>query len=99
MDEIEILIRRVSQDREFQKTRFTSKFLNDVADIFEIEGFGVTENYLLDKQKRVNSKWQASMLLRILELFKASERIKQNRRIGRMIIKNLDSIKTNLGGR
>ena len=95
MDDVEILIEKIKQDRNFQRTPFTSNFLNNVADVFEREGFGVTKTFLLDKQQKYNLKWQAISLLNILNIFEKNERIKQNRKIGRFIIKNLNNFKYN----
>lgn len=94
MDAVEKLIKEIKADNEVQNCRFSSNFLNNVADVFEKHGFGVTKVFLLEKEGRRELKYQASALLSVLEILDKSEEVKQNRSIGRYIIKTLITIKS-----
>lgn len=93
MDEIEQVIEEIKHDPNFQRTRFTSNFINDVADVFEKYGFGTTKTFLKDKRSRGDLRFQATTLLSIVDKLEKIEKIKQNRGIGRYIIKTLITIK------
>ncbi|MFQ5963847.1 MAG: hypothetical protein ACE5KZ_06145 [Candidatus Scalinduaceae bacterium] len=95
MDTIQRLMKEIKADREVQNCRyFTSNFLNNVADVFEKHGFGVTKVFLIEKKVRRELKWQATALLSVLNILDGSEEVKQKRSIGRCIIKALETIKS-----
>lgn len=95
MDVIERLLDEVKNDKKVQECRyFSSNFLNNVADVFEKHGFGTTKTFLWEKQSRGNLKYQATALLSVLEKLEECEQIKQNRSLGRYIIKTLITIKS-----
>ncbi|HOE64861.1 MAG TPA: hypothetical protein PKW18_12450 [Candidatus Sumerlaeota bacterium] len=71
---------------------FTESFLNKVAEAFERYGFETTKTFLLDKRQRQATKYQAEVLLEILN-YLDNKVIHQNRDIGRLIIKTLNEIK------
>jgi hypothetical protein len=93
MDVIEELIEEIKKDTKVQKTRFNSNFLNNVGEVFERHGFGVTRTFLIEKRGRRDLRYQADALLGIVEKFEKNEKIQQNRSIGRYIIKTLISLK------
>ncbi len=93
MDKIGKLIEEIKKDRKVQKTRFNSNFLNNVGEVFEKHGFGVTKMFLIDKKNKRDLRYQADALLNVIALFEKYEEIKQNRAIGRYIIKTLNIIK------
>lgn len=93
MDEVEKLIKEITEDRDFQRTNFKSGFLNNVAEVFERYGFGETKIFLIDKEKRDATRWQAKTLLKVIEKFEEYPRIRQDRSTGRLIIKMLDTLK------
>lgn len=95
MDAIEGLIKEIKADSEVQNCRFySSNFLNNVADVFERHGVGATRVFLLEKQGRRELKYQATALLSVLKILDKSEEVRQNRSIGRYIIKTLITIKS-----
>lgn len=94
MDPIESLIKEIKAEKEVRACFFSSNFLNNVADIFERHGFGTTKVFLMEKKERRELKDQAIALLSVLKILNKSEEIKQNRSIGRYIIKTLITIKS-----
>ena len=93
MDVIERLIGEIKNDRKVQRTNFKANFLNNVGDVFEKHGFGVTKTFLLEKRERRSLRYQADAMLDIIEKFENCNEIKQNRAIGRYIIKTLNTFK------
>lgn len=96
MDNIERLLREIKDDKEVwdergKPVKFSSNFLQDVADIFEKHGFGVTKTFLLNRAGR--SRVEALKLLKIIAKFQNVPEIKTNRGIGRSIIKSLETLK------
>ncbi len=95
MDSIEKIMKEIRADKDVQKCRFfTSNFLNNVADVFERHGYGATKVFLLEKKGRSQLRHQAEALLSVLKILDKSEEIRQNRSIGRYIIKTLITIKS-----
>ena len=94
MDEIEMLLKKIKNDREIKNTRyFSSNFLANVGEVFERYGFEETRLFLLDRKKS-QLKDQATALLKVLEMMKDIEKIKRNRSIGRYVFKNMIAIKS-----
>ena len=80
--------------QKIQNTKFRNTFLNNVGDIFERYGFGATKMFLLGKRESRDLRQQADALLRLIKKFEEYEEIKQNRSIGRYIIKILNTLKS-----
>ena len=104
MDEIQELTDRIRASGEVwgdlgRPTHFSSKFLNTVADIFEREGFGVTEAYLTDKAKEPQSRAQVKALRAVLRLLQECPMVVQRRSVGRLIIKSLEQLAPHKGGK
>jgi hypothetical protein len=93
MDYIGKLIEEIRENEDFKETYFTSSFINNVSEVFERYGFGVTKIFLVDKEKKFETRNQAKALLKIISKFENYPQMKQDRRIGRLIIKNLDTLK------
>lgn len=104
MDRITKLIRDLLRDRVIwfhtykrqqktieERTRFTSNFLSNVADVYDRHGIGTTELFLLNRGQRETAN-QANALLRVLKHFKNYPEVTTARGKGRLIIKNLDSL-------
>lgn len=94
MDAIEQVIKEIKGDKDVLNCKFYSaNFLNNIADVFERHGFGVTKVFLNDKKER-RELMQAQALQAVLRIMEKSDEIKQNRSIGRYIIKTLTTIKS-----
>ncbi|MGB8657441.1 MAG: hypothetical protein WCE90_06600 [Candidatus Zixiibacteriota bacterium] len=96
MDNIERLLNDIKEDKDIwedrgKPIRFSGNFLQDVADVFEKHGFGVTKTFLLNRAGR--SRVEALKLFRIIEKFQKVPEIMTNRGIGRSIIKSLETLK------
>jgi hypothetical protein len=85
-DSVESLIRELQADVEIQNAHFSSNFVNGVGEIFERDGFGATEAYLIDKQNRPEFRSQAAALLKALERMRDCPPIVHRRAIGRVIL-------------
>ena len=83
----------IKKDDKVKRTRFSSNFLNNIADIFEKYGFGTTKTVLYEKKNRRELKYQAAALLSVIGKFEDYDEVKRNRSIGRYIIKTLITIK------
>ncbi len=91
-DEVENLINEIRNDPRISQTSFTANFLNDLADVYEKHGAGVTKVYLLEKRGRRDLGVQAEAALRVLEKISNNPRAAIDRRIGRLIFKTLPGI-------
>jgi len=69
----------------------SNKFLNTVGDVLEKEGRTMTENFLRERRSRRDTRQQAEVLLKVLDILKRNPSI--DRKTGRFIIKGLNSIK------
>lgn len=95
MDAIEQVIKDIRGNKDVLNCKFYSaNFLNNVADVFERHGFGATKVFLLDKKQRRELTHQAQAIQGVLRIMENSDEIKQNRSIGRYIIKTLTTIKS-----
>lgn len=98
-DPIEEVLNQLRRKPGVLRERFSSSFLNNVGDVFEREGFATTRLFLQDKQEQSATRYQARVLLEeVLPVLESCERIRQNRAIGRLVIKSLETIKGK-GGR
>jgi len=70
---------------------FTSSFLHRVAEVYERHGIDTTEVFLLEKDDKEGT--QAKALLRVLKKFRKYPEVIKARAKGRIIIKNLDSLR------
>ncbi len=91
-DPIEELIEKLRHNREIDVRVLTSNALHNVGEVFELDGFGATRLYLLDKQNRPDSRAQATALLHVLDLMRDYPAISQRRAIGRALFKSLIAI-------
>ncbi|MDI6759911.1 MAG: hypothetical protein QMD05_03720 [Candidatus Brocadiaceae bacterium] len=97
MDRIEQLLEELKKDRCIWETGDRKRIwftglAQDVADIFEKYGFGVTKVYLTKREERREAD-QAKSLQRVIEKFRGYPEIEANRSIGRCIIKALSSLR------
>lgn len=87
------LLNEIKSDPTVKRTKyFSSKFLNSVAEGFERNGFEETKLFLVDKKNRKGQFYQAEALLAVIKIFDKYEIVKKNRKIGRLIIKTLDTL-------
>lgn len=89
------LLNEIKNDPTVKRTKyFSSKFLNSVAEGFERNGFEETKLFLVDKKNRKGQLYQAEALLSVIKIFENEKYkiIKNNRKIGRLIIKTLDTL-------
>lgn len=98
MDDVEKLISEIENDNEIMRVRFT-RLLHDTANMLEKYGFGITKTFLLEKQGHKELKWQAEALLKILARIEGYPRISSDRTTARLIIKAVDSLRLQRGGR
>ena len=98
MDDIQDLRQKITNsapvwcDERGRPVRFSSSFLNDVAQVFELHGFGVTQAYLIEKSERRELRPQAASVLKVLELLSLCPQIQARRSIGRLILKSLPTL-------
>lgn len=99
-DPIEDVLNQLRRKPGVQRKRFTSSFLNNVGDVLEREGFATTRLFLESKKEQAATCDQASTLLEeVLPVLESCERIRQNRAIGRLVIKSLETVKRTGGNR
>ena len=79
----------------WKKKKFTRKFLNAAAEVFEFHGFETTRIFLLNKKDKGDTNEQATALLDVLDCLKDCREIEQHRPIGRKIINTLIAIGSN----
>ena|SRR5579862_6464566 len=92
MDRVAALLGEISRLPEMASLdRRAGGFFNDVAEIYERHGLGVTKAYLLNQQAR--RRIEVPLLLKILEKLDSCQEIHGNRAIGRQIIKCLFELK------
>lgn len=92
-DPVEKLIEEIRVCPDVQQARFANNFLNNVAEVFERDGFGTTRAFLLEKRERQELRPQAQALLKVLDLMANHPEIRQRRAIGRTIIKTIIALK------
>ncbi len=92
MSGIDSIVEKIARDRRLRNVRFTSRELNEIAEIYEKYGFTLTEIHLRRKMERTRNnqkRYKLQILLDILLLINSSYIPQQ---IGSYIIKNLDII-------
>ena len=92
MDDVEKLMNKIINNEEINNCRFNNSFLNSVAEVFRSQGFGATRLFLKSKEERIYLERQATALLNVLEIMEKYQIIIQNRGIGGLVIKSLNSI-------
>lgn len=93
-DPIEEVLNQLRGKPGIQRERFTSNFLHTVGEVFEREGFATTRLFLMGKREQTATWRQARVLLEeVLPVLESCERIRQNRAIGRLIIKLLQTVR------
>lgn len=98
MDDVEKLISEIEHDNEIMRVRFTG-LLHDTADMLERHGFGIAKAFLLEKQGHRGLRWQAEALLKILGKIEEYSVICSDRKTARLIIKSVDSLRLQRGGK
>lgn len=93
MDDVEKIMSEIEKDTIIANTRFTSGFLNDVADVYEKYGIGRTKLFLIDKQSRRELQRQAEAVRKVIEILENFPSIKTQRSTCRLILKSINSIK------
>lgn len=91
MDNIQRLLDEIRNDSRIKDHWFSSKFLNNVGYVFETEGVGATELYLM-KWEDKKIKQQAKALKCVLNKLINCQEIINNRALGRYVFKNLEII-------
>lgn len=91
MDNVDRVLAEIKGDSEIMRVRF-SGFLDDVANILERHGFGITKAFLLERQERKGLRAQASALLKVLEKIEKYPDVSANREVGRLIIRAIEPI-------
>ncbi len=93
-DPIEDVLEQLRAKPRVQREHFASNFLHTVGEVLEREGFATTRLFLMDKREQAATRYQARVLLEeVLPVLETCERIRQNRAIGRLIIKSLETVK------
>ena len=98
MDDAEKLISEIDNDSEIMRVRFTG-LLDETANMLEKHGFGIAKAFLLEKQGHKELKWQAEALLKVLGRIERYPRISSDRKTARLIIKAVDSLRLQRGGK
>jgi hypothetical protein len=98
MDDVEELISEIENNNEIMRVRFTG-LLHDTADMLERHGFGIAKAFLLEKQSHKELRWQAEALLKILGKIEEYPRISSDKKTARLIIKSVDSLRLQRGGK
>jgi hypothetical protein len=98
MDDVEKLISEIDNDNEIMRVRFTG-LLDETANMLEKHGFGIAKAFLLEKQGHRELKWQAEALLKILGKIEGYPTISSDRKTARLIIKAVDSLRLQRGGK
>ena len=89
---IDSLVKRIAQDRRLRGIQFTSRELNELAEIYERYGFTVAEIHLRRKMERARNEQERYKLRTLLGILNLVESSRIPRQIGAYIIKNLDII-------
>ena len=92
MSSIDSLVERIVQDRRLRGIQFTSKELNDLAEIYERYGFTVAEIHLRRKMERTRNEQEQYKLRTLLNILNLIENSRIPRQIGAYIVRNLDII-------
>ena len=96
MDNVERVLSDIGGDADIMRVRFTG-LLDDVANILEKHGFGVTKAFLMEKQGHRELEQQAKALLRVLEKIERFPDVSGDRKTVRLIIKAVNMLKQTRG--
>lgn len=88
MGELKDLAGRLKADPRISKTRFNPLFLEDVGNILQNRGFAEARLFVWEHRNRGDLEEQVKSLLLILDELEKTPMIKENRSIGRYILKN-----------
>lgn len=95
-DPIQEVIEQMKRQRSIrtalEQNAFTSSFLNNAGEVFEVYGFGTARIYMRDKRERNDLRTQADAVMSAIDCMEACPMIHKNRAIGRSIIKTLNSL-------
>jgi len=92
MSSIDSLVERIARDRRLRGIQFTSRELNDLAEIYERYGFTVAEIHLRRRIERTRNEQEQYKLRTLLNILNLIENSRIPRQIGAYIIRNLDII-------
>ncbi len=92
MSSIDSLVEKIARDRRLRGIQFTSRELNDLAEIYEKYGFTIAEIHLRRKMERTRNKQEQYKLRTLLNILNLIEKSRIPRPIGAYIIRNLDII-------
>lgn len=92
MSSIDSLVERIAQDQRLRNMQFSSKELNELAEIYEKYGYTVTEIYLRRKMERARNNREQYKLQILLNILSHIEDSRIPRQMGAYIIRNLDII-------
>lgn len=91
-DALADILDEIKRDPKVKGVSFSHRFLNNVAEGFERHGFEEVKLFLMDKENRRSHYYQAEAIIAVIKIFEKYPMIKKNRRVGRLILKSLDSI-------
>ena len=98
-DPIEDVLNKLRGKESVQRARLSKNFLHTVGEVLEREGFATARLFLQEKREQAATRETARVLLDdVLPVLAACERVRQNRAIGRYIIKALPTLQER-GGR
>jgi len=92
MSSVDSLVKRIARDRRLRDIQFTTRELNDLAEIYERYGFTVAEIRLRRKMKRARNKQEQYKIRTLLDILNLIENSRILRQMGAYIIRNLDII-------
>jgi len=85
MDIVDEVIKKIRNDLEVKRARFSNKFLNTVGEMCSRYGYGATRLFLLGRDEN-----EARVLLKVLDMI---EERNLSVEIGTLIFKKLNAIK------
>lgn len=91
-DALADILDEIKRDPKVKEVRFSHRFLNNIAEGFERHGFEEVKLFLMDKKNRKGHYYQAEAIMAVIKIFEGYPMIKKNRKVGRLILKSLDSI-------
>lgn len=99
-DPVDQLLSELEHDAELNRTQLNNTFLNKVGAVFERDGVGATEVYLLGRAQRGDADYDSGaqiLLERVLPRLKNCPPVLRRRALGRYIIKILPALKERRG--
>ncbi len=92
-DPIEDVLNELRSKESIRRARLSKTLLHTAGEILEREGFATTRLFLQEKQDQAATRDTARVLLQdVLPALAGCERIRQNRAIGRYILKALPTL-------